>query len=502
MNRQLLLSIRTNRILILVILAACAAAGLAGVLIGVSASSLSIFFLLLGLVGLIAFTFVALRYPYLPMTAWILLLPLVPTVIGFESPVGLLTIQRILFFALAFVLLGELATGRISVPRTSLDGFILLVVMTRLVALVSSPGGVRALFNFAMEVVEIYGLYYMVVIWINTEEKMQRVFRLVAWAAVILSALTIIEAVTAYNPLDVIFVDRERWWNASLEYRSDEYFQLYRAHALFNHPITMGWYMTIALAMVWLLPALDKKRLRTIGFSRVVTVLVVLVLAAILLSLARSTWVASILAFGLLTWLNSVQRGRVFFVRIFLAILALLVVFVLLLPVLSPSLSQNFFAFVAQSLDLSRRSSLSGRLELVDASLALSWQQPWGYGLYATTLYQDQKALVFGPLSVSLYGFENFYLANLLETGWLGLAATLALYGATLYSAWRAYRKAGTPEQRSLAVILVAALAGNFIVLVGTHYLGTMQQWAWVLFAFSARLRLLVERSPSVNPPA
>jgi putative inorganic carbon (HCO3(-)) transporter len=225
-----------------------------------------------------------------------------------------------------------------------------------------------------------------------------------------------------------------------------------RAYGTFEQPNPYAGYLglTLPLAVGLILAAVLPERGRVEGRWLIwATGCGVLMLAALAMSWSRGAWLGFAAALMVMVLAIVARRGR---------LAALAVLFVMLLAyillaggfsLVPPSVVQRFSDFVPYLGIVDVRG-----VEVTDANFAVlermaHWQSalsmwtehPWlgvGIGNYETVY--PTYALPLWPLPLG--HAHNYYLNIAAETGVLGLAAYLFLWGAALLGAWRAVRRA------------------------------------------------------------
>lgn len=195
-----------------------------------------------------------------------------------------------------------------------------------------------------------------------------------------------------------------------------------------THPIEFGVSLAIAL------PIALHCAMTAVRHKRGYWVCVALIAAAIPTSLSRAAMlgVGCAWVFQIATW-DFRRRVNALIVTPFA-----LVGMRLAVPGLLGTLRSLFTSF-------SQDPSIAGRTQDYDYVGRFIAERPWlgrGFGTFVPDLYTT---------------LDNQYLGQIVETGYVGLAALLTLLGSGVVVAWRIRRRTTDPDQRGLAVALAAA---------------------------------------------
>jgi polysaccharide biosynthesis protein PslJ len=141
--------------------------------------------------------------------------------------------------------------------------------------------------------------------------------------------------------------------------------------------------------------------------------------------------------------------------------------------------------------------SIAGRTEDYDYVIRFIAERPWlgrGFGTFVPEIYTT---------------LDNQYLGQVVETGYVGLAALLLLLGSGVVLAWRVTRRAADAEQRSLGIALTAAAmvpVVTFVTFDGLAFSVVTGFTFLVLGCVGSATRLYPlaqgRRDPTTTPPA
>ena len=207
-----------------------------------------------------------------------------------------------------------------------------------------------------------------------------------------------------------------------------------RAQGLFYEASTLGNFS--AFFLVGAMVALAERGSRRIFSPLVLCGSLMVFSAALLLSFSRASVVCAAVAVVVLAILERHRwQGRRWLIALAVLIPAVAVVFALTLP----EVAGAYWARVGFSLDrllIAPDRVLSGRLEKWGAIAGFIAEHPWqtffgiGYKTLPYTEYLGKPVIA-----------DNMYLALLVETGVVGLAALAGLNAAILVTCWRAMRR-------------------------------------------------------------
>lgn len=391
------------------------------------------------------------------LVATIVAITLIPLPFSVRFGPVTLSFGRFLLFGL---LLGFLVhVGRsgslVWTRRTPFDVPILLLLGTMaLSTIVNLPrflpvelgGAIRKSSLFA---IDLGALFLMTASVVSHERRLVRIFQLLAHLGIAVAALGIIEHLTGRNVFEFLAPALPGGLAAFVRDLADAAVLtrgfVARTRATFEHPLAFGTVLLMTLPLVIVLASASRDR----AARRYWTAGGALIGVSILFTAARSVYALAGLSIVLLALLlpNRADRRRLVTggALVTVAFLA------------QPAVRRTMLAFFNPTRGGVVEGSINARLIDYEPVVGLWQQRPFlGYGprsfavdaLLESQLLEDPGNLI----------LDNAYLGHLAETGVLGVLALAAVLISACVAAWRAYRRAPTPELRLLSLGLFVAV--------------------------------------------
>lgn len=218
----------------------------------------------------------------------------------------------------------------------------------------------------------------------------------------------------------------------------------YRANGGYNFYLTFAGNQLMAFCLAFALLLFEKEPKRRALYLLAAG----LILASVIATFGRSTWIAAVLVLGLGTWL----ANR----RLFVISGATLIVVAVVLALAAPVFQERFLSIF----DLAQNET---RLNLWKTSAAMIAGHPvWGIGPgMFTTMFPLYKVPGFYDTATHAH---NDVLNMAVGSGLPGALAWLAVWGAWFYIAFRAFRRASpAAEDKALLFGSILAIAGILI---------------------------------------
>lgn len=297
-------------------------------------------------------------------------------------------------------------------------GLIALLLLAAAISLPTSPLPLKAAGLFKAFFVEPIIFYFLILLIIDTPEKLKRLLKSLSLLILYLSVFGIYQFITLSNlPFS--------WWAVDVASR--------RITSLVNHPNAFALLLGPPLAMS-VVSLLTKVKILK---SRLLLLASTLALVAFLLSFSRAGWLAlliTVVLFGLLTK----QRKRV-------VVLSLITV---LLIVAIPFTREKVTSLVS-----GQDPSQENRYILWSAAADMLKKSPvLGVGLKG--FHESFKNYPLGPDRVVQNYPHNFFLNFWVETGLLGMAAMIGLLLLFYKKVWQMWRD----DKQSFALIFAAGM--------------------------------------------
>ena len=378
-----------------------------------------------------------------------------PTYLRIPLPGGLpqLTIYRlILISALCFWFrYRDPAQGFSKAP---LFGVFCFWAIANLLSLFFTTGdfvvGLKRYLDF---VVEAAVFFFLVVASLRTRDDAMRVLRAACLGLALVAALAFIEKYTHFNPCNYLLS------NAGAASGEEYHAGFGDVSATYQHRILLGTGMVMGFPLVFALMLAAQRRLARI---RLLWFFLALMLAGCYFANSRGPWIAAVLAGSVLMLL-----GRVVIRRKLTVILALAGLVLASKPgVLETLINSAKATGDAQSL---KGGNFRYRLEL--------WKVAWtqisgspsrllfgcgpGCGLETSV---DWKLSYRSDQQEEIWSWDNQLAYDLFQSGLVGFAASLALYGGLLLAVYRSWRDSDPGDQPLMACLLASLLAYAFML--------------------------------------
>jgi O-antigen ligase len=413
----------------------------------------------------------------------VFLLPVLP--IQFSSAIGqglpLVTASRLLLMAGLLAGLLNVALGRLSVRSSGIELGIAVWLLACLASLPASIDATTSRLRLISELTEYVGLFYLVFLAFDRRTYQIPLVALVL-AGAVNAALGMADSLFGFNPLRDLPGGREQLVSVG-----DIRLGLARAQGTFQHPVFLAVSLAMVVPVAYALYVTGHRALRGIGLP-----ILALLTAGLLLTLTRSAWLAAAGA-TLLVFVWLVRRYPRYWWHAYWVALAIAVAAVFF-PVKVGHLG-GFMSdlTVTQS---TRSSATTGyRLLLAKQVAEKAGDRPvTGYGL--GTFGSVGITGVYEGRVMSLSSPDNHFLRVIIETGYLGLAAFLAMLSVIAYRGLQTVARTPVFGDRLLAVSILGSLVAFVLINVSVSAYSIAQTGFvfWILTALLLRLR--------VDPPS
>jgi O-antigen ligase len=364
-----------------------------------------------------------------------------------------LTIYRLVLIVVFIFWLRNRDTGRRFSNTPLLGAFAFWAIANFISVLFTTSYFVVSLKRYLDFVLEAAVFFFLVV---NSLRRREDVFK-VLWGAclgvTLVAGIAFIEKYTGYTP--VSYIEPQNPDDSDLVggyMRGD-------VVATYQHRILLGTGMAMGFPLVFALMLVAQKLLAR---TRSLWFFLALVLASCYFSNSRGPWLAALLAGGTLWFLGRVA------IRKKLACIAVVAALVLIMrPGVLTSLVAS--AQVTTESDSFKGGTFRYRLEL--------WRIAWseisksperllfgcGPGCGSTSTV-DWNLSYRGGLEWQIWSWDNQLAYDLYQSGLLGLAASLTLYGGLLLAVYRLWRHSEPADKPLLACFLASLLAYAFML--------------------------------------
>jgi O-antigen ligase len=378
-----------------------------------------------------------------------------PTVLRIQMPGSLpqLTIYRLVLIVVFLFWLRHRDPAR-KLSSAPLFRLFLFWGLTSLVSLLFTTGDfVASLKRYLDFVVDAALFFFLLATSLRSREDAFRILR-AAWLGVTLvAALAFVEKYRGFNPVNYLAsAGAEELNQGGAVFRGDVT-ATYQHRILLGTGMAMGWPLALALLQT----AADRPRRRVWLWLSVC-----LLLAACYFGNSRGPWLAAAIAGAVLALLAGTAVRRK---------MAVLLVVALAVLVLKPGVLQSLTGSVAVTMDDQsfKAGTFQYRLELWKVAWTQISRSPVsllvgcgpGCGLGSTV---DWKLSYRGGREEQIWSWDNQLAYDLYQSGVVGLAASLALYGTVLLMAYRFWREAGPDERGARACLLAGLVAYVFML--------------------------------------
>src|ERR1039458_10209949 len=378
-----------------------------------------------------------------------------PTALRIQMPGSLpqLTIYRLVLIVVFLFWLRHRDPAR-KLSSAPLFRLFLFWGLTNLVSLLFTTGDfVASLKRYLDFVVDAALFFFLLATSLRSREDAFRILR-AAWLGVTLvAALAFVEKYTGFNPVNYLeSAGAEDLNQGGAVFRGDVN-ATYQHRILLGTGMAMGWPLALALLQT----AADRPRRRVWLWLSVC-----LLLAACYFGNSRGPWLAAVLAGVVLMGLGGVAIRRKLGLLLALASLVILA---------KPGVWQMFVrdTQATQDTDSFKGGTFQYRLELWKVAWTQISRSPVsllvgcgpGCGLGSTV---DWKLSYRGGREEQIWSWDNQLAYDLYQSGVVGLAASLALYGTVLLMAYRFWREAGPDERGARACLLAGLIAYVFML--------------------------------------
>jgi O-antigen ligase len=323
--------------------------------------------------------------------------------------------------------------------------FILFFLLAALVSVFVSPVATKAAGIFKAYFLEAVLFYFLVLLLIDSKEKLAGLWKSLAVLVIYLSVFGIYQFVSLEGlPFS--------WWAVNVASR--------RITSLVNHPNALALVLGPCLAMLAALLFASK----TLERNKLLIAATSLGLIAFSLSFSRAGWCALAIT---LTFLGLLSGSRKKILSIVLAIILI----ILLIPI-----SRHKIFELASSADPSQQN----RLILWNAALTMLKKSPL-YGAGLMGFHEAYKNYPLGPDRVIQNYPHNFFLNFWVETGLVGL---VAMIGLLFFFFKKIFKLLSTPWR---ALALAAAAGMGMIILHGLvdvpYFKNDLAILFWIIYA-------------------
>src|ERR1035437_859699 len=326
-------------------------------------------------------------------------------------------------------------------------------------------------------VIEAAVFFFLLVASLRTRDDAMRVLRAACLGLALVAALAFIEKYTHFNPCNYLLSNAAADPGDEYHAGSGDICASYQHRILLGTGMTMGWPLVVALLQT----AGDRPRRRMWLWLSVV-----LLFAGCYFSQCRGPWLAAALAGGVLVLMAGTAIRRK---------LAVAPVLALVLLVARPGVlgSLVMSAQVTTETDSFKGGTFRYRLEL--------WQVAWseisrspirllfgcGPGC-GTTSVVDWNLSYRGGREEQIWSWDNQLAYDLYQSGVVGFAGSLALYGGILLMGYRSWREGGPDERGVRACLLAGLLAYAFMLTNVLMFTKPLNFLFWTIAAISYAL--------------
>lgn len=371
------------------------------------------------------------------------------TLLRIETPGALpeLTIQRLIFLSLVVAWFRN--PTRRPIRSAMLSGWILIWAFFASISLLGAVDPIAGVKRYLESTFELFLFYFILATTLNTKSDALRILRSACLGLAIVAGLAIVEKYSGVNVVDR-FVAADPEVKLLRDVRAT-----YRHRILLGTGMAMGW--PLALALIRLAPTTLHRRLGWITLSAL--------LASCYFSMSRGPWLAAMLAGLVLAAFGSSM------VRKPLAIVAALSLAVLLLM---PGVRGQLFRSASDTIDSSsfKGGTFQYRLELWVVAFEGIKDSPWrflfGNGPAAGLNQKIEWQLSYRGKDYSIFSWDNDFAYALFQYGFLGLTATLIVYGSVAWKLLAAARRT-SGIHRDLFVCLCASTLALFFMMSNVH---------------------------------
>lgn len=376
-----------------------------------------------------------------------------------------LTIQRVVLLVCLKFWWGRRAEWRPirEVPMYKEIRFWLIVSLLSFIGTVDYVFSLKRLLDF---VFEIFLFYFLISTSILNRAQAFQVLRAACLGIAIVGFLAVLERQTGINLVDRYFPNADDDMGYSRDIRVT-----YQHRILLGTAMAMGWPLAFAL--------LDDPTRK--GFRRVTLWLsVVFTLAGCYFAMSRGPWLASALAgMCIFAFGTAALRKRA------MLLCAAAVVGVLTHPGVIDTLTG--FAKATADRDSLKGGSFLYRFELWRIAYEGIAHSPWrlllGNGPGAGGAKTVDWVLTYRDKNYTIDSWDNEFAYTLYQTGFLGLAATLGLFGGVAYNLFKCSRRVSGGDRGLLVGIFASAIALIFMMTNVHIFARQLYYILWILAA-------------------
>jgi O-antigen ligase len=344
-----------------------------------------------------------------------------------------------------------------------------------------------SIFKWTSIVTEWAGVMFLASEFLETEAHCRRLLTWIWVLVCVVGLLGLLEAATGFNLNKVL----------TTGYVPDELFYdpltrggVVRIRSTFAHPIELGGFLSFVMPVLLMLLLAEGRRSDKVLYMATST----LSLAGLALSLSLGPIVAALTGFAFVYLLG---RRRTLLTAL-TAIAAFLVIFLAVGPA-----SQPIQSLALERLDFSTYSggNVASRVAIVLAALDAFARAPvLGSGIGTWFVVNPYAVFAGWSNSAGGSGNENFFAQVLVETGLLGLGASLFLLYSVLRTIWSAARP--SPAMRQPLVGLFAGVLAFCVLNLTANVFSSVQANSMLWIIVAAFLRLAALRSGEQRSPA
>lgn len=435
----------------------------------------------IGLTLSIVFVFILFKNLQAALLVSLFFLPLIPGVV--ELSIGTLPVvtpQRVLLFLLLIFWLMKKVVTKKPFPRTPLDKFVLfLVIVESLTVIVSIDIG-ASLFRLIGDIIEYFGLYYIVVDIISTREDIRKVVTTLLLGSFVAGSFGVVEALTGVNVFREFLLPNAAWdWLATYAYVLPTGQNFHRVQGPFGHPIEFGQYIVLLFPIA--LVAFNNAATRWKRYGSLLNL--ILLPSNLVLTIARGAMVGFLASLLLL-----VARVRRLLIAAAVVLVAIVVLYLPARNYLSSMGELMFASFSTKGPMTSANVSLVKRMDLLETGIQGFRERPvLGYGFNASRKGLGSDTPFFRRSE--LYALENYYLALLIDGGLVLFISQILLYVAILANLRVGYSRVhAINEDKDLLKGLFASSLGLFVALLTVNAYPHIMGLFWVLVALGMRV--------------
>jgi len=441
------------------------------------------FLLFTFVVALICFLLTG-KTPVEKLTCYFLLLPVIPE--NFHSYLqGLIPGINILFeltyprmlslfilLPVSWMILNQTDDSK-KLFRVPLDKFVIpFLVLIALLAFraTSVTEGLR---NAFYVFIDIFLIYYAVSRSVKSLDDLKKIFSAFLFSAILLSLIGLFEGLKGWQLYHTIFEGGNHLYRGGL----------LRTQATLGHPIAFGFFMTIAVGVLFFLKRLYLHQRSFYRFT------LCLLLGALFLTISRGPWLGCGIFFMSLLFLRLKKSQKVLLSPLFL--------FFLITPIFMTTPMGESMTKSLPFMSSTAYQSVDYRINLAKAGYAAVEENPlFGSGKFGYTENDNMREMVQGEGIIDLV---NSYLLIALKYGLIGLFLFGCVFFALLRQLYRLSQLPSSHENRYLSHILFSIVLSIVVMLGVTGSSTFIPYYYWAIISLGAAFVVIAEKTQTVS---